>query len=138
MKKRFFIISMAAISITVVADEIPVPDFKNPPQEYTNEHDIVYKWNHNREEHVHDRLLIGDVNNRQLTFYVETTGNNHHMCYVAGDAKKKGNSYLFTYKRCQLQIKIYANRAMLSDVGGECRKYFCGMMGYLQAQFTKK
>lgn len=121
-----------------IADEVPLPEFKSPPLEYANRHDIAYKWDNNRLEQVDDVLLIGDVTDKKLTFYVKTIGNNHHMCNVAGDAQKEGDHYLFTYQQCQLQIKFDSRKAMVSDAAGQCRKYFCGMMGYIQSEFRKK
>lgn len=130
-----FLIVLAFIAI---ADEVQVPKFKSPPIEFTNRHEITYKWDNNRTEQVDDLLLIGDVTDKKLTFYVKTIGNNHHMCYATGDAQKEGDRYLFIYQQCRLQIKFDTNKAMLSDVGEQCQKYFCGMMGYIQSEFRKQ
>lgn len=130
--------TLLTLSLFTVADEIPQPEFNEQPIEYVNRHEISYRWDNNRLEQVEDILLIGDVSDKRLTFYVKMIGNNHHMCNATGDAQKKGDHYLFIQKECRLQIRFDTNKATLSDVAGHCQKYFCGMMGNLQGEFIKK
>jgi len=100
-------------------------------------HVIPYRSDDQRLEQVWDTLLIGDVTDTKITFYVKTYGNYHHMCYATGDAQKNGDHYLFTHQECHLQIKFDAHRATLLDGADNCQKYYCGMMGYLQGDFER-
>jgi len=129
---------LLTLSLRSFADEIPQPDFKERPLEYVSRHEIAYRWDNNRLEQVEDILLIGDMSDKKLTFYIKTIGNNHHICNATGDAQKSGDHYLFAQKECRLQIKFDANKATVSDVAGHCQKYFCGMMGNLQGDFVKR
>ncbi len=132
----FALLFIAALPIN--ADEISPPDFEGEVIEFSNEHEISYRWDKNRIEVVEDRLVIGNIRNDGATIVIKTIGNNHHMCHVRGKVKKEQDRYLFNYRDCQLVIEHDDEQASVKDIDWKCQKHFCGRMGYLESQFKIK
>ena len=122
----------------LMADEMEPPTFNTPPIEYINKHEIAFRAENNRQESVADTLLIGDVTNTNAKIYIETISNNYHTCTISGVAKNDGETLIYSYKNCSVQIKHNNNEATINDTNNNCEQYFCGRMGSLNVTFKRK
>lgn len=133
-----------------------LPEFKTPPIEFANKHD-AYSVADPAPVSVEDRLLIGDITPKQITFFFFITGSNLHICSGSGVAKRiDGTSYYYREisgsqpvfeqgkvvqkpTECQLRIDFDSTNAVLDDEGGSCHEVFCGMRASIDnAKFSKK
>jgi hypothetical protein len=104
-----------------------------------------------------DELVIGDVNNDQLTFYLYITGPNGHICGASGIANAREGAYYFTKSlsievfeshskvtrrknvECRLRIWFNKEHANVLDEQGYCKPILCGTRaGIGNSRFTRK
>ena len=138
MNSLLTLILIFIFALPVFGEEAERPDFRTPPTQYIYRH-IVQDATGEKVD-TEDELLIGDRDNRKLTFWFYVTAQNFHACSMTGIATAtKKNEYVFIEDTCKLTIKIKDREVQLIDPNNECKKRSCGMYAYINSlKFKKK
>jgi hypothetical protein len=104
----------------VLADEVPIPKFSNPPMEYKSQYE--------------DKLLVGNRTAKSLLFWLNVSGPNGHQCYLTGNATS-GNGQTYRYaddaaNGCFLSIVLVEHSAVIIDSDNRCHEAHCGTRAY--------
>src|SRR5688572_5493304 len=84
---------LLVIAAVGYAEEVEPPKFSSAPIEYASRYG--------------GRLLIGDKTPKELKFWFNVPGANHHQCHMAGTAKAEDpETYVLIERNCRLQIRV--------------------------------
>jgi hypothetical protein len=85
---------------------------------------------------VEDFIEIGQLKEGSVAFKFWLNQSNGHVCRLSGVSKIINGSYLLYSEyikhiktTCVLKIYETSDSIVIEDVGGECRKYYCGARG---------
>lgn len=122
-----------ALSTTVWADEAARPEFSNPPEKYINNHEYCTLTGSTEPNKawecstIDDELLIGDIEDSKLKFWLWIVGTNAHQCSMSGAAERTStNEFSHTHSACNLKITLEPNMVKVQDIDAICRRDFCG------------
>jgi hypothetical protein len=72
---------------------------------------------------------------REGSFYINTEINGHHACTLSGIAEVEGSRLVYhsvpgeddPLPACTFSLRLQANRVVVDDAEGACRKLYCGV-----------
>jgi len=115
------------------ADEISVPKFKGESKKYLNPHEnCALSGSHDPGKEwecssVADELIVGDITETELTFWLWVIGTNNHQCFMAGTAQKRqAGGFEYTEGDCKLLLSPSSSSIKIEDIEGKCRSRSCG------------
>ena len=113
--------------ICFAQDGPPMPNFTGNTQEYIHKHKITNLWDNGRTSEAEDKLIIGDITEKDLKFSLLTFSTNSHTCGVSGHALFDGTAFLYSDGYCKLTLTLNGNTVNISNTGN-CSGH-CGSMG---------
>ena len=124
------VIIILFIVVNINADEMDIPDFEGKSKKYLNKHEVGYiipnSENEYQAEMSADELIVGDITDKDLKYWLFVIGINGHQCNMAGSAKKISEGiFEFKDKDCKLTFTILEKSIKIDDKY-TCTRDYCG------------